>query len=181
MNDYPRDTEVHRFEASDEAWDLAQEVLGFTGTRNPITPMQRLWLHAQLAEGVKELHHGACVNADHEAHRAAIQHEVLVIAHPPVDKKLAMTMGQLLSPRGGVTVLSDKPYHVRNRNIVDSTSRLLALPDGEQRPSGTWYTVEYAASRGKPVSICYPDGSHENRYGRCMGCGKDCDGSCGLW
>lgn len=166
-------------------------ILGMTGTRHGITPFQRLWLHAQLAENVSELHHGACVGADHEAHRAAIQHEVQVIAHPPADKKLAMTMAQLLSPRGGVTVLSDKPYHARNRDIVDACDRLLALPEGPQRPhSGTWYTISYASgdadqhlsTRIVPVTICYPDGTVEERSpGHCVGCGQQCDGRCGLW
>jgi hypothetical protein len=149
-------------------------ILGFTGTRHAITPFQRLWLHTQFGRGdVIKLHHGACVGADATAHRVALQHEIQVVAHPPTDKKLAMKMSELLSPRGGVVILADKPYHARNRDIVDSCDRLIALPDGPERAhSGTWYTVGYATGQDQvhtanrrvvPVTICYPDGTTEIR------------------
>lgn len=146
-------------------------ILGMTGTRNLLSEFQLRWLLAQV-RGADELHHGACVGADASAHRAALRCGVQVVAHPPVNQRLAMTMGQLLSVRGGVAILPAKPYHARNRDIVKASAALIALPDGPQRAhSGTWYTVAYAtgkcdahlADRIVPVTICYPDGTVEQR------------------
>ena len=41
-------------------------------------------------------------------------------------------------------------YYQRNRYMVDNSDRLLALWDGRET-GGTWYTVQYATEKGKPV------------------------------
>jgi predicted Rossmann fold nucleotide-binding protein DprA/Smf involved in DNA uptake len=46
-------------------------------------------------------------------------------------------------------------YFVRNRLIVDSCEHLIAFWDGKSQ--GTKYTIDYARSQGKPVSIISPD------------------------
>ena len=135
---------------------------GFTGTRNPITEVQSNWLWKELHEtDYSEWHHGACVGADEASHHAAlsagIAGEALVV-HPPENDRLRM----LYDPKA--LWLPAKPYLVRNRDIVDASDWLIALPDGPERPqSGTWSTVRYAQRVHKPVTICYPDGSLESR------------------
>lgn len=139
----------------------AAPVLGFTGSRNEPTMIQIIW----LAETFKlwkpsKLHHGACVGADAEAHKMAVANKVQVIVHPPENQKLMMLPDALLSLHGGVSIRSPKPYLDRNRDIVDASDMLIALPGGPQRPkSGTWYTINYALRQKIPVHICYPDGS----------------------
>ena len=128
-------------------------VLGMTGTRNEITPAQSVWLAEHVAEA-SVLHHGACVGADAAGHRAAIAAGVGIVVHPPVDERLMMARDDV-----GLW-LAAKPYLDRNRDIVDAADRVLGLPDGPPRPkSGTWYTIAYAVDAGKPVTVCFPDGT----------------------
>lgn len=140
-----------------------KEIVGLTGTRNGLTQQQFVWLNLALL-GVDELHHGACIGADEAAHNlAAPWTDMTIIIHPPEDERLMMDPSKWLV-RGGIHVMSPKPYHDRNRDIVNETQRMLALPDGPERPKGgTWYTVRYAVEVGKPVTICYPDGEVEER------------------
>lgn len=130
---------------------------GFTGTRNGMTAEQLNWLRAQLPDRV-EFHHGGCVGADAQAHACAIESVGSIVVHPPVNPRLRM-------PRDGRAAwLEEKEYLDRDRDIVDATDLLLATPDGpERQKSGTWYTVRYAEKAGKPVRICYPDGTTETR------------------
>ncbi|MFZ2239330.1 MAG: hypothetical protein WAV90_07260 [Gordonia amarae] len=127
--------------------------VGMTGTRHPITEAQRIWLGGQILTAA-ELRHGACVGADEAGHQAAIAAGVPIVVHPPVDERLMVTRdhhGRWLTP---------KPYLDRNRDIVDAVDRVIGLPDGPpRRGSGTWYTIEYAVCSGKPVLVCFPDGT----------------------
>lgn len=137
-------------------------ILGMTGTRNKLSYEQFVWLNIVVSE-CGQLHHGACVGADEAAHDAAIPNDVTIVIHPPEDERLMMPRAKWLQ-RGGIHVMSPKPYLERNRNIVADTDRMIALPDGPERPNGgTWYTVRYALSVGKGVTICYPDGTVEDR------------------
>lgn len=137
--------------------------LGFTGTRHPITPVQREWLrNIMLNLTPDEVHHGACVNADEECHDICLELEIPVKVHPPKGDRLMMPREKWRSDL--VEVLWHKAYLDRNRDIVDASDELIALPDGPERPNGgTWYTVRYAVSKGVPVTICYPDGTVEKR------------------
>lgn len=137
-------------------------LLGMTGTRNAITEQQRDWLHKVLRRR-PELHHGACVGADEEAHDIASALHCRIVVHPPIDERLMMPAWKW-SQRDGIYIMPAKDYLQRNRNIVNGTEWLIAIPDGPERDSGgTWYTVRYALSVDKPVTICYPDGSIETR------------------
>lgn len=136
--------------------------LGMTGTRNPLSAEQSAWLK-QVVANCGQLHHGACVNADEAAHDAAIESDAVIVVHPPTDERLMMPKWKW-SQRGCIYVMPAKPYLERNRDIVNDTDRMIALPDGPERPNGgTWYTVRYALEVGKSVTICYPDGRVEDR------------------
>lgn len=131
--------------------------LGFTGTRNEPTDAQLDWLWREMA-AYRELHHGACVGADYCAHQAASETGIPVIVHPPTNDRLRMRYDP------AATWLPAKPYLVRNRDIVDATDELIAIPDGpERQQSGTWSTVRYAVNLKRYVRICYPDGRVETR------------------
>lgn len=133
--------------------------LGMTGSRNGITAQQLSWMHKQLSNA-NVLHHGACIGADEEAHHVAVELGLEVFVHPPTDTSRMMT----LQPEQRVLFYPPKPYLDRNRDIVDMSARMIAFPDGPERPNGgTWYTIKYAVSQGKPVDICYPNGHIEYR------------------
>lgn len=149
------------------------KVLGVTGTREAITAAQRNWLNQKIRGlGIAELHHGACVGADLEAHVIAADYGAPIVVHPPVDQKLAAAEC-LKRGMPGITVLPAEPYHKRNRAIVAASDLLLALPNSPYRArSGTWYTVlhatgrvdEHVLKRAIPVHICYPNGRTETRH-----------------
>jgi len=132
---------------------------GFTGTRNPIPRVQeeafvRLLTVAGRYGDV--LHHGDCVGADEVAHITAQGLGLGVVVHPPnVETHRAHSPGGHLLP--------PLPYLERNKNIVASTFRLLALPGSSQEElrSGTWATVRYAKQMGRMVIIVWPDGRTE--------------------
>lgn len=142
----------------DEAYHV-----GFTGTRT--IPKSRL---AKVTRGITRalsdivtdesdviLHHGDCIGADELAHGIALGLEIRVILHPPKDPK------QRAWCKGAWKKRKLKPYLERNRDIVDESDILLAVPkDPNNEPSanrarnqGTWYTIRYARKRGVPVVI----------------------------
>lgn len=137
-------------------------ILGMTGTRNELTYEQFVWL-SLVVNDCGQLHHGACVGADETAHDIAVQSGAVIVVHPPTDERLMMPSYKW-SERECIYVMQAKPYLERNRDIVADTDRMIALPDGPERPTGgTWYTVRHALSVGKGVTICYPDGAVEDQ------------------
>lgn len=143
-------------------------ILGFTGTRTFITCAQREVLR-DWVDRAREVHHGACIGADEECHNIALEAGKLIVVHPPIDTSRMMTPNW---NHPNVTVREHKPYHPRNRDIVNASTHLLALPDGPWKPfGGTWYTVDFATGHKDihmmihtiPVTICYPDGELEPR------------------
>jgi hypothetical protein len=126
--------------------------LGFTGTRRGMTMWQQGAVK-RLAASYDEVHHGDCLGSDADMHAIARVLQLRVVVHPPVDDRLrAGCTGNVNRPV--------KPYHDRNRDIVDETEHLIATPDHmtETGLGGTWWTVRYARSVGKPVTVVWPNG-----------------------
>ncbi len=141
--------------------------IGVTGSSTIVHGCQRLELEAELrrlrvewantqGEWGQELwlHHGDCIMADEMAAELARRISFKLHGHPPeLDGYRAF-------------VKNDKeeqplPYLERNRALVNSVSRLIALPDTmkERLRSGTWATVRYARKQGKKITIIWPDGT----------------------
>jgi len=130
-------------------------IVGFTGTRDGLTLLQKARLSNLFAEGkIIEFHHGDCVGADAEAHKLVRKYapQCKVVIHPPSDEKLRM-----FCP-GDIT-LDPLPYLDRNRAIVDACAGLVACPRSreEELRSGTWSTVRYAREKNKLVRMIWPD------------------------
>lgn len=132
------------------------ERVGFTGTRHGMTTHQRPVV-AELIRGCDWLHHGDCDGSDREAHYIATALGIKTAAHPPSNLKLRAQCGATF-------IHQPKGYLQRDRDIVNATVRMIATPHGmeEEERSGTWYTIRYAQSVGKPVMIVFPDGSIRN-------------------
>jgi hypothetical protein len=151
-------------------------ILGFTGTRDGITEAQSHWLTMVFDElQIDELHHGACVEADHASHVLAAERGIRIIVHPPVKTKF-MCQHCVQPGQPNVVVLPAKPYLNRDRDIADVCEGLIATPKNREPQGinlggigGTWYTIQWASVRlNKPVMICYPDGEVEKREARMM-------------
>lgn len=101
-----------------------------------------------------ELHHGDCIGADSAIAALAQELGFRLVAHPPQNPSKQQTI-----------VSSDEyrppdEYLLRNRDIVNESERLIALPHGpEEKRSGTWSTVRYARKRKIPITIVWPDGT----------------------
>lgn len=130
-------------------------VIGITGSRDGMSWAQwnEFWriVHAESPDAV---HHGDCVGVDAQCDHIARLFGVATEVHPPEDDRLrAFT--------GGAVVHVPKPYHDRNRDIVDASDHVVAFPAemDEQPRGGTWYTIRYARSQGKRLTIVYRDGT----------------------
>ena len=136
--------------------------IGFTGTRRGMTQAQlevvRRILGAQ--DRYCELHHGDCIGADDQADEIAIEFDMYVIVHPPVSDALrACCFWKRGRERINHIERGPKPYHERNRAIVDETDFLIAAPASLATGGGTWYTINYALEVGKNVYAVMPDGT----------------------
>jgi hypothetical protein len=94
------------------------------------------------------------VGADEQAAKIAKELGFRVVAHPglapdPLDLECRSTFS------GNDEVLEAKPFAIRDRNIVETTECLLAVPStqSEDLSSGTWATVRYARELQKPVDL----------------------------
>lgn len=140
--------------------------IGFTGSRRGMTAVQKKAFLEMLASVVPiELHHGDCVGADENAHDLAREFEaatgklIKIVVHPPSNDKLrAYAIGD--------KVHKAKPYLERNHDIVDETEILWAFPNKDvthigSGGGGTWSTIRYARSVGKPVVVTYLNGKQD--------------------
>jgi len=143
--------------------------IGFTGTKNGMTHKQELTVisilekfvdkYCPTSDRICEGHHGQCVGSDYTFGENAHHLGFTIILHPPINKSFtADCIYDMKRP--------PRPYLVRNHDIVDETSILIATPKeiNEQLRSGTWATIRYARKLKRPILIVYPDGnvSREN-------------------
>jgi hypothetical protein len=139
--------------------------VGITGTRQPITTAQSSTLQLLiLTMQASELHHGDCKGADATAHALVTgrrqtrefskMSRIKLVVHPPDDDRwraFCQDWDEIWKPTG---------YLSRNEDIVSAADLLIAIPRlaTEELISGTWSTVRYARSTGKPIMIIDPDG-----------------------
>jgi hypothetical protein len=141
-------------------------ILGVTGSRNGMTDIQRTRF-TDLINGSRpgwsraiQLHFGDAIGVDQETFTIAVQlGGILTISHPPnVDKYRAFCSAHIILPT--------RPYAIRNQDIVVASTRMVALPSGEEKHqlrSGTWQTVRFSVKYYTPVLIIFPDGREELR------------------
>lgn len=129
-------------------------IVGFTGTSDGMTLLQKTYLVSALANlGPEEFHHGDCVGADAEAHDIVRKEwpRCKIVIHPPEnDYKRAF--------KAGDEILEPRPYLVRNKAIVARCEELVAAPKtlAEELRSGTWATIRTARRCGKLVHLLRP-------------------------
>ena len=132
-----------------------RSIVGVTGTREGVTAEQYATV-TQLLQDLPylELHHGDCIGSDAQICALATQLGLKLIAHPPQDHRLRAYVPSHL-------VLPTAPFLIRNHDIVDSSSALIATPKEmeEIMRSGTWATIRYARKAGKKLYLVLPDGS----------------------
>ena len=140
-------------------------IVGFTGTRNGMTPEQRLFLSTFLISNrieATEAHHGDCVGADADFHQLCMGASIPVVIHPPEFRPNDSLRAYC---EGYRTLLLPKGYLARNRDIVNASEVIFACPRlmVQEDRGGTWYTINFATKKQKTVYIFWPDGSYEIR------------------
>jgi len=131
-------------------------IVGFTGTRDGLSHLQRFRLRRLLLDELQivEAHHGNCIGAD-SVFAEFVYPQVHTVAHPCNLTGFQLTRTTAHEYRGALPPLE------RNRVIVDACDLLIACPLKmvEERRSGTWAAVRYAREKAKPIRIIYPDGT----------------------
>jgi len=133
--------------------------IGITGSRHGMTEAQAETFVGFLAGSDGWwLHHGCCVGADERAHWLAFEMGIGSVGHPPKDDRLMM---DITGEQTFIELYPAKPYHIRNRDIVEQCDYILAFPadEVEQDKGGTWYTIRYARTCGRYGATIWPNGS----------------------
>ncbi|MBS3914431.1 MAG: hypothetical protein KG003_08025 [Bacteroidetes bacterium] len=128
--------------------------IGFTSPREGVSSVQirtliRLLGLFDLKEG-DEVHHGCCIGGDEKIHELIREYypDVSIIGHPPILTKFISQITDFDELRLPLDFLH------RNKEIVNETDILIALPSGpEVIRSGTWATIRYALKGSKSVYI----------------------------
>lgn len=136
-------------------------VVGFTGTREGMTPAQRAEVRTWL-EGASEAHHGDCVGGDEQFHEDCLKAGVPVVIHPPENNTLRAWC------KGAIRVEKALPFLERNKEIVRASTLVVGAPKEmheppPQRGQGTWSTIRFARNRDKGLQVVWPDGSTEDK------------------
>lgn len=130
--------------------------IGITGSRHGMTHEQRERVFKMLKDNYdkgNELHHGDCLGVDVEVATYAKSLGFRVICHPPSkDFMRAYHDSHEFRDKHG--------YIQRDKNIVDETEVLIAVPNSltPKKHSGTWFTYNYALSQNKLTFLVLPEG-----------------------
>jgi hypothetical protein len=138
--------------------------VGFTGSRKGMADkqfeiFQELLNEIILREPQSIFSHGQCIGADSEATSLAYDLGFRVIAHPGFSPKNPSYKGYRGSFNNNHETHPEKPFLIRDHDIVDSSDILVATPKQQKEilRSGTWATIRYG-QKTKMVIIIFPDG-----------------------
>lgn len=139
--------------------------LGFTGTHEGMTPEQYATVEKLVAELQPAIaRHGACEGADAQFSEIVFQAGVpVIVAHLGHDRhgKSPFRAKSYRCTPGDE--LPSERYMKRNRAIVAKSNLMIATPRSKPFPSsgGTLLTTRAANASKTPVTVVWPDGSHE--------------------
>lgn len=142
-------------------------VLGFSGSREGVTPKQRDALLAYFkANQVHELHHGACAGADAVCQRTYITaaRSKIIIMHPgpygPHRSCLVFDYTALEDydwRQLTFRLEPNLPFLQRSTDIVNESDVIICAPKSlDDRKSGTWSVINRARKAGKELIILEP-------------------------
>lgn len=125
------------------------------------SPAQQRAFHRLLrvlrGMGYANLRHGACLGIDESAALLGRSLAMRVIAHPCT---LSSWVSQAAIEASDEVMPPGEPL-ARNVAMVRQCDAVVAVPREmtEQRKGGTWHAVKQARLQGRPLWICWADGS----------------------
>lgn len=135
----------------------------FTGTRAGMTQSQieRVRYFIKLLNPSGAIH-GDCMGGDSQFHQLCLLAGVRVTIFPST---LRGTRALCIDAK---YVHKPAPPLDRNIHMLRCATEVIAAPRGmvEEIRSGTWHAIRNTRKMGKPVRICYPDGSVEEYHAR---------------
>jgi hypothetical protein len=141
--------------------DETTVIIGFTGTRNGMTPEQRREVASEISDVTSELHylpvvlHGDCVGADADFDAIAAGLGCERWSRP------CTAPPELRANTGAKQIAEPERPMARNRAIVAQADMMIACPPNFERiktGSGTWATIGFTEKADKPLVIVFPDG-----------------------
>lgn len=140
--------------------------VGFTGTREGMTPNQKQFVSSALFAIITDklhsgstfwFHHGDCLGADDEACMMAKDFGYKIWRHPAL--KDAYRRAYTPANDLGAFDATDQPYSYQGRNhrIVVKSQVLIAAPLTKHQHGGTWSTIDMARRVLKPLLITFHD------------------------
>ena len=145
-------------------------IWGETGSRHGATRLQLAsvgWLWSRYE--IEQLHDGDCVGVDAQLFDLGMLFCVeRFVIHPPTNPKNRAYRGlRSLAEKAVSCIRREKPYFVRDRDVVDESEVIVACPnntldesDWANAKGGTWYTINYTLSKNKPLAVVWPHSGH---------------------
>lgn len=137
--------------------------VGFSGSRQGMTNNQVLHVHMLLGDlrsaGATQVTHGMCQGSDKQFHDMAKALGYFIIGCPGVT---AAWEPYLRADVECDLVRAEKPFLVRNRDIVTESDVMIVTPrekTEQHKGSGTWASIRYTRTANKPLVVLWPDGS----------------------
>ena len=131
-------------------------IIGFTGTREGMTELQRKKCHEIILElDPIEIHDGCDMGADRQFFEIIdslrTRSIIKTFGHPSTIHSRSYTKGRDF-------IYSPEDPLVRNHAIAGSSFHIIACPlqETEILRSGTWATIRYATKLGIPITIISP-------------------------
>lgn len=150
-------------------------ILGFTGTRQRMTPAQRAALPSVIAVLPQRVLHGGAIGADTEFHDFIMTQPlpcgVAIEIYPADEERQRFWVAQSHDVfYSGRDFLVHPVYDPLKRDgiIAYRCNALLAAPISmnEERRSGTWSTIRRARKFGRPITLLLPDGTIQQEQAR---------------
>lgn len=134
--------------------------LGITGTRSGMSPEQKV----KFLELIEELKpdvfiDGCCVGVDEECFLLVKDLLLVTVGRPGYS---ALTQEEINNNRSVYQrdkMYPSKTHFARNRDIVNESDVMIAIPYELGGKGGTNYTIDYAIKVGKPLYIILRDGA----------------------
>jgi hypothetical protein len=144
-------------------------IIGFTGTRNGMSPNQIKAIHYRISELKAYLEtkqeyivglHGDCIGADADFDKICREYGIETQCRPCTFENMrAFTPAKVIA--------EPKSPMQRNRDIVADADIILACPPNFERiksGSGTWATIGFTEKTNKGLCIIFPDGTTKITY-----------------